>query len=250
MKYCRRNDEALAGIRDMMRTAVRHDPKSVRRRAATAEALEALHDIEERTFGSEQHTATARLEELSSRVIWDPTKPTIDDETLRMVCPLTQQMAQRNWYVLDYFKIRLNGIFRPVAGMSMADIDGLHHSEFERLVADLMDRDGYRVVRSCGGAGDQGADVLAMDDKGRYRMIQCKHHRNGSASVGQPVVQHLYGGARATERPTLPIVVTNARFTSSARRWARENDKVRLVDREILKRWAEDGACPAAVVAL
>ncbi|MEW9516135.1 restriction endonuclease [Streptomyces tubercidicus] len=73
----------------------------------------------------------------------------------------------------------------------MADIDGLHHSEFDRLVADLMDRDGYRVVRSGGGAGDEGADVLAMDDKGRYRMIQCKHHRNGSASVGQPVVQHV-----------------------------------------------------------
>lgn len=132
---------------------------------------------------------------------------------------------------------------------SMGEVDLLHHSEFERLVADLLDRDGYRVVRWGGGAGDQGADVLAVDELGRYIMVQCKHFRDGNGSVGQQVVQHLYGGATTLHPSTLPIVVTNGRITGGAKVWAEENDKARLVGRDELKRWAEDGKTLAEVVA-
>ncbi|TDU73490.1 restriction endonuclease [Streptomyces sp. KS 21] len=140
------------------------------------------------------------------------------------------------------------GIFTEPASLPMDRIDELHHSRFEKLIGDLMDRDGYRIVRSGGGAGDQGADVLAMDDLGRYLMVQCKHFRDGNGSVGQPVVQHLYGGAMTLHPSTLAIVVTNGRITGGAKVWAGENDKARLVGRDALKRWAEDGETLAKVI--
>ncbi|MFJ2099362.1 restriction endonuclease [Streptomyces anulatus] len=141
------------------------------------------------------------------------------------------------------------GIFTEPAGLPMDAIDALHHSHFEKLVSDLMDRDGYRVVRSGGGSGDQGVDVLAIDDKGQYLMVQCKHFRDGKGSVGQPVMQHLYGGAMSVRRSTLAIVVTNGRIVGTAKEWAEENDRVRLVGREALQRWAEGGEALIAVIA-
>ncbi|MFD5105019.1 restriction endonuclease [Streptomyces cinereoruber] len=137
---------------------------------------------------------------------------------------------------------------RPVAAMRMDDIDRLHHSEFEYLVADLIDRDGYRVIRSGGGAGDQGGDVIAVDDFGRHLLVQCKH--GTGKSVGQDVAQHLYGGAMAMHMGTLPIIVTTQRVTGGAREWAKDRDRVRFVDREGLKRWAEDGERLSAVIAV
>ncbi|MFI7356071.1 restriction endonuclease, partial [Streptomyces avidinii] len=131
-------------------------------------------------------------------------------------------------------------IFREPAGLPMDKIDDLHHSRFEKLIGDLMDRDGYRVVRSGGGAGDQGADVLALDGLDHTIMIQAKHFTGGSGSVGQPVVQHLYGGAMAVHPSALPIVVTNGEFTGLAKVWAAENSRVHLVGREELRRWAEE----------
>ncbi|MFD9729891.1 restriction endonuclease [Streptomyces sp. NPDC059072] len=80
-------------------------------------------------------------------------------------------------------------------------------------------------------------------------MIQCKHFQGENASVGQPVVQHVYGGAMSVHLSTLAIVVTNSRITGGARVWAKENGKVRLVPRDALKSSAEDGETLTDVVA-
>lgn len=125
--------------------------------------------------------------------------------------------------------------------MDLEGIDELHHSQFEQLIADLLDRDGYGIIRSGGGAGDMGADVLAADPLGRFVMVQAKHFTGGGGSVGQPVVQHLYGGAMATHPSTLPVVVTNGRLTGGAKGWAAEHFRARLIGREELRRWAENG---------
>ncbi|MEV7571411.1 restriction endonuclease [Streptomyces tanashiensis] len=150
---------------------------------------------------------------------------------------------------IDTLEAVINAVkwMAPVVA-SMADIDVLHHSKFERLVADLLDRDGYRVLRSGGGAGDQGADVLAVDEFGRYIMVQAKHFTGGKGSVGQPVAQHLYGGANAIHPSTLPIVVTNGTFTGSAKVWSKEQYRVRLIGREELARWSEGGESLASVL--
>nr|WP_228454096.1 restriction endonuclease [Streptomyces alkaliphilus] len=149
--------------------------------------------------------------------------------------------AERQMTLREALLPRLDHLFRPPAGMGMLQVDVLHHREFEQLVADLLDRDGYHIVRSGGGAGDQGADVLAMDDLGRYLMVQCKHRRDGQGSVGQDVAQHLWGGAMALHSTTLPIIVTNSRFTGSAKVWAAEGNRVRLIGREELTQWAQEG---------
>ncbi|MFB9557894.1 restriction endonuclease [Streptomyces roseoviridis] len=139
-------------------------------------------------------------------------------------------------------------VLKPPVEMSLDEADELHHRAFEQLVADLLHRDGFRIVRSGGGAGDQGADVIAVDQFGRRIMLQAKHFRKGQGSVGQPVVQHLYGGAVAEHQATLPVVVTNGRFTAAAKVWAAERDRVRLVDREGLRRWAQEGVPLADVI--
>ncbi|MFF2191690.1 restriction endonuclease [Streptomyces sp. NPDC058157] len=125
------------------------------------------------------------------------------------------------------------------AGLYLRQIDNLHHSAFEQHIADLLDRDGYRIVRSGGGAGDQGVDVLAVDELGNHLAVQAKHFTAGNGRVGQPVLQHLVGGNHPPR--TLPIVVTNGAFVGGAKAWAAEGDRVRLIDREGLKRWSEAG---------
>ncbi|MFE7602082.1 restriction endonuclease [Streptomyces sp. NPDC057494] len=162
-------------------------------------------------------------------------------EHAAVVRSLYGQARERCEVLSGFAREALEGpVFRPTAGMSLDRVDELHHSEFEQLVADLLDRDGYRIVRSGGGAGDQGADVIAVDEFGRHIMLQAKHFRDGRGSVGQPVVQHLYGGAMAEHHATLPVVVTNGRFTGGATVWAKERDRVRLVDREGLRLWAQE----------
>ncbi|MEV5972277.1 restriction endonuclease [Streptomyces sp. NPDC051921] len=131
-------------------------------------------------------------------------------------------------------------VLKPPAGMDMTVVDALHHSEFEKLIGALLDRDGYRIIRSGGGAGDMGADVLAADPLGRYVMVQAKHFTGGTGSVGQPVAQHLYGGAMATHPSTLPVIVTNGKITGGAKVWADEGQRVRLIGREELWRWSEN----------
>lgn len=133
--------------------------------------------------------------------------------------------------------------------LPMEQIDALHHSDFEQLLADLLVRDGYRILRSGGGAGDMGADVLAVDEFGRHIMVQAKHFTGGTGSVGQPVAQHLYGGAMAAHPGTLAVLVTNGRITGGAKVWAKEKDRVRLVDREGLDRWSAGGEAVADVIA-
>ncbi|MFE8978990.1 restriction endonuclease [Streptomyces cyaneofuscatus] len=57
----------------------------------------------------------------------------------------------------------------------LPQLDALHHRDFEYAIRDLMLRDGCTDARQIGGAGDNGADVLATDPLGRTWVIQCKH---------------------------------------------------------------------------
>jgi restriction system protein len=57
------------------------------------------------------------------------------------------------------------------ASVSRKRIDAMHHAEFERTIAALARRDGFRLVRACGGTDDLGADVIAIAPDGRTRVV-------------------------------------------------------------------------------
>lgn len=70
----------------------------------------------------------------------------------------------------------------------LPQLDALHHRDFEYAIRDLMRRDGCTDARQIGGAGDNGADVLATDPLGRTWVIQAKHRKDGDrgSAVGTP----------------------------------------------------------------
>ncbi|MFE3861098.1 restriction endonuclease [Streptomyces goshikiensis] len=165
---------------------------------------------------------------------------------LRWLCSQAIAYAMELQEVLE--AIGTSGAARNPWLHALRQIDDLHYSEFEHFIASLLDRDGYRIVRSGGGSGDQGADVLAMDGLGQYLVVQCKHFSGGAGSVGQPVAQHLFGGAYAMQPAALPILVTNGKFTGRAKAWSRQNHRVRLVGREGLAQWSKGGQGLASVI--
>ncbi|MEU7151174.1 restriction endonuclease [Streptomyces sp. NPDC045456] len=124
--------------------------------------------------------------------------------------------------------------------ISMDHIDTLHYSQFERTVAGLVRRDGYTIERSRGGAGDLGADVIAIaPDTATRLVIQCKHTRTG-ATIGSPDLQRLNGTARQVHQADIVVIVTNGFFSYPAETFARSQN-IALVARSSFEHWATWG---------
>ncbi|MFJ8660390.1 restriction endonuclease [Streptomyces sp. NPDC093795] len=96
---------------------------------------------------------------------------------------------------------------------ALAQLDTLHHRQFEHAVRDLMRRDGCADAVQVGGAGDNGADVKATDPYGRRWVIQCKHRKAGLAgsAVGTPDLQVLNGTGRPVHKGDVVVLVPNGR---------------------------------------
>ncbi|WP_435886650.1 restriction endonuclease [Streptomyces erythrochromogenes] len=133
---------------------------------------------------------------------------------------------------------------RRPEGWNIRFLDGLHHSQFEEAVRDLMRRDGAHDAVRVGGAGDNGADVKGTDPEGRRWVIQCKHRRDGAsgAAVGTPDLHVLNGTGRPVHGGDVVVLVTNGRFTGPALKFAR-SQRLHLVDRGLLDQWAS-GSSP------
>ncbi|MEU0413565.1 restriction endonuclease [Streptomyces griseorubiginosus] len=129
---------------------------------------------------------------------------------------------------------------RTATSCSPARVDGLDHREFEYLIRDLMVRDGAEKVRRVGGAGDNGADVVAVDPAGQRWVIQCKHRKQGlsGARVGVQEFQILNGTGRPVHKGHVAVMVTNGAVTGRARNFAREQN-LHVVDRFLLEDWME-----------
>ncbi|MFF3015407.1 restriction endonuclease [Streptomyces sp. NPDC057939] len=132
---------------------------------------------------------------------------------------------------------------RRPEGWDIRFLGGLHHTEFEEAVRDLMRRDGARDAVRVGGAGDNGADVKGTDPAGRRWVIQCKHRRDGAAgtAVGTPDLHVLNGTGRPVHSGDVVVLVTNGRFTAPAVAFAR-SQRLHLVDRGLLDQWASGTA--------
>jgi restriction system protein len=123
--------------------------------------------------------------------------------------------------------------------------DRLTGPQFEQWVADLLRRSGFTQVEVSGGAGDLGADVTALAPDRRRVVIQCKRYAV-DRRVGSPDVQRFAGTARQLHGADIAAIVTTSTFTQPAADTAARLG-IRLIDRELLTRWAADGLLPVAL---
>jgi restriction system protein len=122
------------------------------------------------------------------------------------------------------------------------DYDGLDADEFEQAIAALCERDGCSQVDVVGGAGDLGADVLAVAPDGRRIVIQCKRYGDNNR-VGSQDLQRFGGTCYTVHEADVAAIVTTSDFTAPAVEYA-EQCGIVCVDGEALRAWSE-GTGPA-----
>jgi restriction system protein len=129
---------------------------------------------------------------------------------------------------------------RPAAEAT-TDYDALTPEEFEEAIAALCERDGCSAVDVVGGAGDLGADVVAVTPDGHRVVIQCKHYGD-THSVGSQDLQRFGGTCFTVHEADIAVLVTTSDFTTPALEYADQCGIV-CVDRETLQSWT-DGTGP------
>lgn len=107
---------------------------------------------------------------------------------------------------------------------------------FEVAVAQLLSLRGFTRVRVVGRSGDEGTDILAVDEAGRRVVVQAKRWAM-SAKVGSVAIQNLLGAA-AIRHADRAMLVTTAGFTPAALDLADRMD-VDLIDGAALVAQAE-----------
>ncbi|MEU7303789.1 restriction endonuclease [Streptomyces sp. NPDC007206] len=103
----------------------------------------------------------------------------------------------------------------------LADYASLDPDDFERAIADLCADRGCREVEVVGGAGDLGADVVAVTPDGRRLVIQCKQYGD-SHKVGSQEVQRFGGTCFTIHEADVAALVTTSQFTEPALEYARQ----------------------------
>ncbi|MFG3203862.1 restriction endonuclease [Streptomyces sp. NPDC048192] len=101
----------------------------------------------------------------------------------------------------------------------LADYAALDPDAFEQAIADLCTDSGCREVEVVGGAGDLGADVVAVTPDGRRLVIQCKQYGD-SHKVGSQDVQRFGGTCFTIHDADVAVLVTTSEFTEPAREYA------------------------------
>ncbi|MFF3173913.1 restriction endonuclease [Streptomyces sp. NPDC057900] len=136
-------------------------------------------------------------------------------------------------------EVRRDAIRAQEFRYSAEHLDGLHYTQFEYAVRDLMYRDGCRDAQQVGRGGDQGADVKATDPHGRRWVIQCKHRKDGvrGSAVGSPDLFALNGTGRQVHGGDVVVMLTNGRFSKPALEFA-DSQGLHLVDCHLLAQWA------------
>lgn len=123
--------------------------------------------------------------------------------------------------------------------------DGMDGRAFEAWTARLLVRSGCSAVHVVGGAGDAGADILAVTPGGHRLVVQCKRYDHVNGKITSPQVQLFSGTARHVHGAQIPVMITTARYTRPAREVA-EKAGIVLIDRPELARWAATGMAPRA----
>ncbi|MGW4893177.1 restriction endonuclease [Kitasatospora sp. NPDC004240] len=124
--------------------------------------------------------------------------------------------------------------------LTLATIDAMTDRQFEFAARDLLLRDGCTSARQVGRQGDQAADVIAHHPVHGRIVVQCKHTRV-AGKVGAQVMYQVKGTAGPVHHADIAVVVTNGGLTRDAAAWG-DTHGIHWIDRDRLRRWAEDGA--------
>jgi restriction system protein len=136
----------------------------------------------------------------------------------------------------------------PLGTTGTLDHDALSPVEFEQLIAALCARDGCPQVEVAGGAGDLGADVVALSPDGRRIVIQCKRYGDDN-KVGSQDLQRFGGTCFTVHEADVAVFVTTSDFTVPAREYA-EQCGIVCVGGPELREWSDgSSAAPWTAVA-
>jgi len=122
-------------------------------------------------------------------------------------------------------------------------LPAVSHLEFENLCAEIFARRGFSVDLFRG-SGDGGIDFLALKDEKTDPVIfavQCKQPEErpgkGRRSVGRPVVQQIYGAAKAWDMKG-GIVISGSTYSPQAKKFADQKpDEMKVYDESDLLEW-------------
>ncbi|MER7052654.1 restriction endonuclease [Streptomyces sp. NPDC000351] len=126
--------------------------------------------------------------------------------------------------------------------VAAAGHEALSPDEFEQAIAGLCVRDGCAEVEVVGGAGDLGADVVAVAPDGRRVVIQCKRYGDDN-KVGSQDLQRFGGTCFTVHEADVAVLVTSSDFTAPAVEYA-ERCGIVCVNEARLRDWSE-GLGPA-----
>ncbi|MFJ7586413.1 restriction endonuclease [Streptomyces sp. NPDC097617] len=130
----------------------------------------------------------------------------------------------------------------PEVGPDALDHAAVDADGFEHAIAALCARDGCLQVEVVGGAGDLGADVIAMTADGLRVVVQCKHYGEAHR-VGSQDLQRFGGTCFAVHEADVAVVVTTSSFTAPAQEYAAACGIV-CVDGDDLAAWTESRTPP------
>lgn len=102
---------------------------------------------------------------------------------------------------------------------------GMHPSEFEKYIADLFSKLGYKT-NITGGGYDRGVDVVAEKDGLKY-FIQCKKYITSIVGVNE--LRDFYGAIADHLAQAKSYFITTNKFTLEAERFA-EDKPIELID--------------------
>jgi restriction endonuclease Mrr len=120
-------------------------------------------------------------------------------------------------------------------------LDTLHWREFEELVAELLEKDGYNVELGKG-SKDGGIDIIAVKDLGEVGLFQTVWQAKKKSldnKVGLSVIREL-ADSRTEYRASKAMIVTTTYLTKGALdRVRRDSYILGKVDRDDLMIWSE-----------
>lgn len=137
------------------------------------------------------------------------------------------------WLAAEFTKWTDRRRFEQQSGLS--SINDLSWREFESLLVEAFQRQGF-VVEHTGQDGADGGIDIRLSKAGAITLVQCKHWKR--QQVGVQVVRELLGVV-TSEGAQSGIVVTSGQFTAEATDFAAKNP-IRLIDgRELVQMISE-----------